>query len=634
MLLKIREKVTGWFAYVVVALISIPFALWGINFYFQSDNDPIVIRIGDRTITLSQYDAELARVRNRFESEGRGVPPYKQLSRGAIGNILRDELLFWGATETNYHVSAAMIADLIVLNPEFHIDGRFDQDRYMQLVGGSSIKRDQYEQSVKNTLLLRHYRNTFLDSNFILDNEKEAVQKLLFEQRNIRYAIFDATDYVDHMTVSEEEAKAYYENNKKNFVSPHKVQVDYVELKIDDIMAEIEVDEEQVREYYENNIDLFQPPEKWELAHILIDPEQHEDAPQRAQDVYEKLLADEDFAELAQTYSDDELSAAKGGKLPPFLREDILDEALAEAIFSLDVNKFSEPVESRFGIQIFKRLEMSSTGTLGFEDIKGEVEEQIKLEQATEIYDTKFLEFKSLMELKLPGALVTASRRIKAELKNTGWQTEDSEEGILQFPEVKNAAFYSGLALSGRDSPVIEVDSGHAIALKVPEEELPYQKEYQEVSEEVYDFLKQRKATEYADKNGSRKVLERINKGVSFDEAIATISTPRTPLIQAPGFIKRDQQDLAASVVSLSYNIPHPTPKKPSYRNARLPNQGGAILIELLEIRTAEIDEAEKEAVEESLDAMVKNNDLSIMLYGLMQDAGISVEEDLIKDER
>ena len=55
MLQEIRDRLTGWLVWVVVGLIGIPFALWGVESFFTTGADPVVVKVGDQDITQSQF---------------------------------------------------------------------------------------------------------------------------------------------------------------------------------------------------------------------------------------------------------------------------------------------------------------------------------------------------------------------------------------------------------------------------------------------------------------------------------------------------------------------------------------------------------------------------------------------------
>ncbi len=79
------------------------------------------------------------------------------------------------------------------------------------------------------------------------------------------------------------------------------------------------------------------------------------EAEKLAQELRERALGGEDFAQLAQEFSDDRGSAANGGSLGRFRREQMVPE-FSNAAFALEVDSISEVIESSFGYHVIKRL--------------------------------------------------------------------------------------------------------------------------------------------------------------------------------------------------------------------------------------------------------------------------------------
>ncbi|MFA6950499.1 MAG: peptidylprolyl isomerase [Lentimicrobiaceae bacterium] len=108
---------------------------------------------------------------------------------------------------------------------------------------------------------------------------------------------------------------------------------------------------------------------KVQVAHILMRiPEKATAADslaveKNAQQVYQKLLNGEDFAQLAQQYSDDKTTSSKGGVLPWFGANRMIPEFIREVSKLKEVNDIAKPFSSTFGWHIVKLLEKKEIGT-------------------------------------------------------------------------------------------------------------------------------------------------------------------------------------------------------------------------------------------------------------------------------
>lgn len=105
--------------------------------------------------------------------------------------------------------------------------------------------------------------------------------------------------------------------------------------------------------YAEVTADVPQGQEQVWARHILVATEEE------AQEVIERLEAGEAFGELAAELSQDTVSGAQGGNLGWFGRGQMV-APFEEAVFSLEIGKISEPVQSDFGWHVIQLIDRAS----------------------------------------------------------------------------------------------------------------------------------------------------------------------------------------------------------------------------------------------------------------------------------
>src|SRR5690625_412262 len=107
------------------------------------------------------------------------------------------------------------------------------------------------------------------------------------------------------------------------------------------VYGEIEVSDEEVEQHYERI------SQEVEAEHILVEDEE------LANEIKDKLDNGEDFAELATEHSTDPGSAAEGGNLGVVPIGEFVPE-FEDAVYTLDVDAISDPVQSDHGYHIIK----------------------------------------------------------------------------------------------------------------------------------------------------------------------------------------------------------------------------------------------------------------------------------------
>jgi parvulin-like peptidyl-prolyl isomerase len=168
------------------------------------------------------------------------------------------------------------------------------------------------------------------------------------------------------------------------------------------LQGQLAVTEDEIEEYYKANYGSVERADEVKIAHILITPDAaggEEQAKQRAEEVAEMAKSGEDFGNLAREYSNDTISAVKGGELGSFRRGDLV-ESLENAAYSTPVGEVSGPVESPAGYHIVKVLDKKTNeGTL--DDYREEIKEKLYREKAQQELSAWIEEVKSTAYIDL-----------------------------------------------------------------------------------------------------------------------------------------------------------------------------------------------------------------------------------------
>jgi peptidyl-prolyl cis-trans isomerase C len=144
------------------------------------------------------------------------------------------------------------------------------------------------------------------------------------------------------------------------------------------------VTDEAVRNFYATNPDQFQA-KKVHVAHILLRTNSAMSDAERqalltkAQEVYSRANAQEDFTVLAKEYSEDLLSAQQGGDLG-WLQEGAIDPTFSSKVFAMKAGELSEPVVTPFGFHVIKVIEGPQVIKQPFEAVSGDIRYRLRQE--------------------------------------------------------------------------------------------------------------------------------------------------------------------------------------------------------------------------------------------------------------
>ncbi|MBI4228913.1 MAG: peptidylprolyl isomerase [Deltaproteobacteria bacterium] len=151
------------------------------------------------------------------------------------------------------------------------------------------------------------------------------------------------------------------------------------------LQGKLAVTEDEIEEYYRTNYGSGEKIDEVKISHILISPDAaggEDQAKQRADEIAERAKSGEDFEKLAREYSDDTISAVKGGELGYFKRGDLV-ESLESAAYSTPAGQVGGPVRSPAGYHIVKVLD-KKTGEGDLDSYREEIKEKLYREKAQE----------------------------------------------------------------------------------------------------------------------------------------------------------------------------------------------------------------------------------------------------------
>lgn len=154
----------------------------------------------------------------------------------------------------------------------------------------------------------------------------------------------------------------------------------------DHVVQEITVSDEESRAFYDENTSMFQQPEQVQARHILIKTAddatdaQKAEAREKIEAVRKKAVSGEDFAELAKTYSEGP-SNARGGDLGYFSRGQMV-KPFEDVAFALENDEISEVVETQFGYHIIQVTDHQQASVVAYETAQGQIDERLKQEKS------------------------------------------------------------------------------------------------------------------------------------------------------------------------------------------------------------------------------------------------------------
>ncbi len=595
MLQTIRDRAQGILAWIILILITVPFALWGIGNYFDTGKEKPIAVVGKREF----FERDLMRLYEQQYARFLGQGPYgeQELKQQALDQLINDELLFQSAIANKLVVSDTQIAQFIRSLPFLQTDGHFDVEKYQRLLATEGISSDQFIAQVRRSLLLAQLEQGIMNSSFASDHEAETFYKLQNQRRKIAYLILPISE--QEITVSEQEIQAYYELHQDQFKIPEQVAVDYLTLSSNTIAKSIEPTEEELHRRYEEQQQAFAEPEQRHIRHILIaiPPEASLEKKQQAlakiQAIKKRLEQGEDFSELAKQFSDDPGSKTQGGDLG-FIKQGLLEKNFEEVAFALPEGKISDPVETPFGYHLIQVMEIQPANPKPFEAVREQIRQDIQQQEA----EARFYELaEKLAQLAYenPQSLEPAAHALGIKIKSTGLFTREQGKGIAANSKVRAAAF-SKEVLAGNNTLIV---------LRARQHLPPKQRPLDEIRGEVATLLRKQKARQINEAQ-AKDWLAKLEHGSTLEE----IAQKRKTDVTIIELIRNAPTPELEEVKGAVFQAPRPKPGHPIFLRVPLPD-GRQVLAQVLAVEDGDYDSLKPE------DKKRLKTDLA-RLFGLM----------------
>lgn len=394
MLHFVRRHAQSTFVKVILGIVIAVFVLWGVEAVVSGGNPLTTIATVDgrpiEQISIQRAELNLTDMyRNAYRDSF--TPEVRQalnLRQRALDGLIDRLVLLNEAERLGLEIGDHELRDAIVNSPGFQAGGRFNKELYLRIVRGAGMTPADYEASRREDLAVERLQGVVLDGVKVTDAEARDEILARETKRTLAYVKFAAADQTVAAEPTEEELKAFYEENKTRYTEPEKARVEILSYSPERFEEGVEVTEEQITEYYEDNRKTrFTQPHEVRARHILIrvprdaDEETKAAARKRIEEIQAKLAAGADFAELAKEYSEDPGSKDKGGDLGFFPRGRMVGP-FEDAAFSLAPGETSDIVESPFGYNILRVEEIREEREKPLEEVREEIVTALRRETA------------------------------------------------------------------------------------------------------------------------------------------------------------------------------------------------------------------------------------------------------------
>ena len=383
----LRERLQGIVAFSFLGIVALTFAFLGLPTFTQTFNVNDYAKIGNYSISQSEYFRTKAQVEDNLRSQfGEGLnfsdPAIVDIVSNLTNNsIIEKYTLINFYDDLNADIPDAFVETELSKLEAFQVDGRFNQDLFKQyLINFNLTKEDlmeDFESDLKLSLAVSLIDSTASSYNKSINQYLD----LLTERRSISFVELEADNVIKDFTTEEAEIEDYYNNNLEQFSIPEKRS--FLVLDLNKNKMNLEVSEVELQDAYSLFLENMPVPEK-RVSHVMIIRDNYPTELEYEERValVESELDALEFSDLVENYSDDLGTVDTGGDLG-FTNGEVFPSEFESVIAKLNINDVSTAVRYENNTHFLKVTDTKGSNTSSYEDKKTELLselQQIKFE--------------------------------------------------------------------------------------------------------------------------------------------------------------------------------------------------------------------------------------------------------------
>ncbi|MBU2641487.1 MAG: SurA N-terminal domain-containing protein [Gammaproteobacteria bacterium] len=517
MLEAIRNHAKGWLAKVILGLIALSFALFGVDSYMSGgQGSGVIAEVGDVGVSREDLSREIQGQTDRMrESLGSSFDPAitetAAFRKQVLDSLIDRKALFQDAQQLKIIAPDAYVASVLMQIPAFQQDGKFSPQRYEAVLRQNNRTPAQFESELRQSFMLETVTSPASLAAFPSTTSLTQIARLVAQQREISWVDVSASTVAPQIKLTPDEVDQYYANNKVAFTEPEQVRAEYLVLDRAKVAASIAVSDQAVTDYYASHAAEFGVPEQRSASHILIVADKNADAATRAKarakanELFQTLQkAPDRFAELARTQSQDPGSAAQDGHLGSFGRG-MMVKSFDDAVFSMKPNEIRGPVESDFGYHVIRLDGIQAAQTAPLANVRAAVIDELRKQQSQKVFADLADNFGNLV-YENATSLQPAAAATKQTIQQSAWMTARQAPAPFDHPGLQEAVFSSESLKSKQNTEAIEVQPGVLVAARVIEHRPARVRPLSEVRPEIEAKLRAEQGARLLTKQGEATI--------------------------------------------------------------------------------------------------------------------------------
>lgn len=505
---------------VLLALITLPFAFWGMESYQRSAvTAQDLAEVAGQKITLQEFaqaqrdqqERLRALLGRNFDASLLDTPEQRA---ELLDALIQQRLLALKTVRSNLVVTDEQLREMINGLPAFQENGRFSKARYDALLRAQGMSDVVFEARLRQDVELQQLNSAVADSSMVAKAQVARMLAIQGQQREVSEVLLSYEQFTGEVKLAPDAVKAYYDTHPAEFMVQEQMRAEFVSLNADALAAMETVSEAETRKWYDSNVGA-----KFE---------ERTAARKKAEGLLAQLrTAPDKFAELAKQFSQDPGSKDNGGDLGFFARGAMV-KPFEEAIFKLKQGQMSGIVETEFGFHIIKLtgvkpakggepeqrqashiLIAAPAAAKDFQAMRADIEKELKKQRLGKKFAEAAETFTNLA-YEQPDSLQPIADKFKLKIQRSGWVTRkaDPAAGALNNQKLLDALFSPDSLKSKHNTEAVDGGPDTLLVARVVEHKPASVRPLDEVKAEIAKRLIEKESMALATKRGAAKYAE------------------------------------------------------------------------------------------------------------------------------
>ena len=449
----VRNLVSSIFGKILLAIMVLSFALWGVGDILTSGNSQLAAKVGKEKITLNEFYIKLQESIETYNINNASQLNVNDAVDLGLHNLVLNDLIF-SKMVNNYSKNQGIYLNdnsfkLIIKGlPQFkNENNNFSELKYKNYVLNNFPSEEVFLKQLESIILKGIIFENFNINNFLNKSIINILYNYEGEKRNIEYFLI-GKEMVNIKTSSNSELEKYFQENIDKYKIPEQIIINYIELKIEDFQNVDNINDNQVKQYYENNIRLYTKEETRKIEFARFNNKNEADKfvqsfeNKSSQDLKNQLISDNIKLSSIEKYN--------GGTFP---------DEIKEIIFQLKLNQSTPPISiNDLGYYLIRVTDISKKKTLPIEDVYRDIRDYLSLEDAYELYDASLNNIDEMLLNDFTIEEISSEIKDINIVKNTNINELLSKDGFDKESLINRpVGFVSEIIFNNNNAYVVEI---------------------------------------------------------------------------------------------------------------------------------------------------------------------------------